>query len=49
MNVFERENDSGNRLNQNISRFNFESRINPESRIIPDSQINLDGRINSQI
>ena len=37
MNVFERENNAGTRLNQNISR------INPESRI------NLDRRINSPI
>ena len=42
MNVFERENNSGTRLNQNISQINPENRINPESRMIPDSPINLD-------
>ena len=43
MKVLEFENNSGTRLNRNISR------INPESRIIPDSQINLDSQINSPI
>ena len=42
MNVFERENNSRTRLNQNIIRINPESRINPGSLIIPDSRINPD-------
>ena len=53
MNVFEFENNSGNRLNiqmtrpdQDISRINHESQINPESQFNPDSRFNLDSRIN---
>ena len=49
MNVFDFENNSGTRLNQNISRINPNIRINPKSRIISDSRINPDSRINSQI
>ena len=49
MNVFDFENNSGTRLNiqmtrpdQDISRINPESRVNRESRFNPDSRINLD-------
>ena len=56
MNAFESENNSGTRLNiqmtrpdQDISRINPESQINPESLINPDSRINIDSRINCQI
>ena len=53
MNVFEFENNSGTRLNQNIqmtppdqdiSRINPESRINTESRINPESRFNTDSQ-----
>ena len=53
MNVFEFENNSGTRLNiqmtqpdQDISRINIESRINPDSRVNPESRFNLNSRIN---
>ena len=52
INVFERKNNSGTRLNQNIQMTRPDqniSRINPESRIITDSLINLDSQINSLI
>ena len=48
MNVFEFKNNSGTRLNiqmtqpdQDISRINSGSRVNPESQFNPDSRINL--------
>ena len=41
MNVFEFENNSGTRLNIQMTRPNQDiSQINPESRINPDSRIN---------
>ena len=46
MNVFERENNSGTRLNQITRPDQYISRINPESRFNSDSQINPDSRIN---
>ena len=56
MDVFEFENNSGTRLNiqmtrpdQDISRINPESRVNRESRFNPDSRINLDSQINYPI
>ena len=52
MNFFERENNSGTRLNQNIQMTRPDqdiSRINPESQFNSDSRINPDSRINSLI
>ena len=52
MNVFEFENNSGTRLNQNIQMTRPDqdiSRINPESQFNSDSRINPDSRISSQI
>ena len=56
MNVFDFENNSGTRLNiqitqpdQDISRINPESRVKPDSRSNPDSRINFDSRINYPI
>ena len=52
MKVFEFENNSGNRLNQNIQMTRPDqdiSRFNSDSQINPDSQINSQIRINSPI
>ena len=50
MNVFEFENNSGTRLNIQMTRPDqYISQINPESRSHPDSRVNLDIQINCTI